>query len=122
MFSLPPEVRSGFVAKPRVRSALFLGSRLLVLGFLAGGVIQTIGNNESLAAIDLPGQTVALAIKDGLLTATFSDRTDDETLNAAIPGLVAKGVQAVSLRGAPVRNVTAFSGMAGLKGLDICGT
>ena len=48
---------------------------------------------------------VVIATLDGLLTATFPETTDDAALKAAIPGLVAKGVQSIGLRGVPVRDI-----------------
>ncbi|MBC7637966.1 MAG: hypothetical protein H7251_20460, partial [Acetobacteraceae bacterium] len=49
-----------------------------------------------------------LSRQDGLLTATFMDGTDDATLLQALPMLAARSVQAVSLRGAQVRDLRAL--------------
>ena len=49
------------------------------------------------AALDK--QIVTVETIDGVILATFTDRADDAALEAAIPELVALGVQAVSLRG-----------------------
>lgn len=72
--------------------------------------------------VEAPNQDVAIEAKDGLLTATFSDRTDDSVLRAAVPGLVAKGVQSINLHGAPVRDIGLLANFPGLKALDLGGT
>jgi hypothetical protein len=71
-----------------------LGCLLFILT-LAWVVAGAATERASLASIELANQDVSFATKDGLLTATFSETTDDAALNAAIPALVAKGVQAV---------------------------
>src|SRR4249919_1230722 len=88
--------RSGTVSRRLRNDNSWLGCLLFVLvstSIVAGVTTQ----HPSLASIELPSQAVSFATKDGLLTATFSENTDDAALNAAIPALVAKGVQAVSL-------------------------
>src|SRR3984885_1909859 len=60
--------------------------------------------------------------RDGLVTATFSDRTDDDAIAAAVPQLIRRGVQSIVLRGAPVRDLGPLAGISGLKMLDISGT
>src|SRR5580658_2658338 len=96
----------------------YLSLPLILVAIAAGGII----GHPALAAIDLPDPGFSIAMRDGLITATFSEQTDDAVLNTAVPELIAKRVQAVSLRGAPVRNLDLFARMKTLKGLDICGT
>ena len=96
---------------------------LVLAGFALAWCLAGIATEQpSLASLGPSAQDIAFATKDGLLTATFPDTTDDAALNAAIPVLVAKGVQAVSLRGAPVRNIGPVADLASLRTLDICGT
>jgi Leucine-rich repeat (LRR) protein/membrane-associated phospholipid phosphatase len=70
----------------------------------------------------IAGQDVSVEMVDGLLTATFSDRADDAVLAARLPALIANGVEAVSLRGAPVQDLRPLARMTRLKALDLCGT
>ena len=74
------------------------------------------------AAAALDKQIVTVAMQNGLLVATFTDRADDASLEAAVPELAALGVQAISLRGTPVRDMSPLSVLKQLKTLDICGT
>src|SRR6202453_83547 len=52
-----------------------------------------IEENPSAVAMAAPAQGYSIAIKDGLLTGTFLEMTDDNVLIAAIPDLIANGVQ-----------------------------
>jgi len=52
-----------------------------------------------------------LSMQDGLLTATFVDGTDDAALLQALPALALRNVQAISLRGAPVRDLRALTAL-----------
>jgi hypothetical protein len=73
--------------------------------------------------VNIPvGVKIAVAPKDGLLTATFSDQTDDAALNAALPAMLASNVQSVVLHGAPVRDLHPLARMTALKALDLGGT
>jgi len=91
--------------------------RLAVAGFLAGSGIPLCD------AVTVPvSQPVAVEMKDGLLTATFSDRTDDAALAAAVPALIVQGVQAISLRGAPVQTIAPLAALVDLRSLDLRGT
>ena len=49
--------------------------------------------------------------RGGLLTAVFSDRTDDGALAAAVPDLIAKGVVSVALRAAPIKDFARLARM-----------
>jgi len=68
------------------------------------------------------GVDIAVAPKDGLLTAIFSDQTDDAALNAALPALLANNVQSIVLHGAAVRDLHPLARMTALQALDIGGT
>jgi membrane-associated phospholipid phosphatase len=70
----------------------------------------------------LPARAVSVEVKDSLITATFSDRTDDAALAAAVPALIAKGVESVNLRGAPVQDIRPLERMTKLKELNLCAT
>src|SRR5665213_1728525 len=60
--------------------------RRLLFGFaLVSIVAGAVPETASQAAVELPGQGVSFTMKDGMLTATFADTTDDAALNAAIP-------------------------------------
>jgi Leucine-rich repeat (LRR) protein/membrane-associated phospholipid phosphatase len=91
---------------------------LVLVGIVPGASLEA----PSLVSADVLGQNVSVEMKDGLLTATFSDGTDDAVLRAALPALIAQGAQAISLRGAPVQNVGPLAGMTGLRDLDLSGT
>jgi membrane-associated phospholipid phosphatase len=67
-------------------------------------------------------QDVVVEIDNGLLTATFSDQTDDAALAAALPGLIGRGVESINLRGAPIRELRPISRFTGLKELNLSGT
>jgi membrane-associated phospholipid phosphatase len=67
-------------------------------------------------------QDVLLEMDEGLLTANFSDQTDDTALSAALPGLIARGVEHVNLRGAPIHDLRPLSHFSGLKELNLSGT
>jgi membrane-associated phospholipid phosphatase len=73
-------------------------------------------------SFEMATQGVLVETTDGLVTAVFPDRTDDATLKAAIPYLVAKDVQSIRLRGSAVQDIGPLATMAGLKVLDISGT
>src|ERR1700676_1934456 len=79
--------------------------RLLCVLTLAWIVAGFVPKNSSQASIETESPDVSFTTKDGMLTATFSEMTEDAELDAAIPALIARGVQAVSLRRAPVRNI-----------------
>jgi Leucine-rich repeat (LRR) protein len=70
----------------------------------------------------LDKQIATISNVDGTVVATFTDRADDAALLAAIPELLAQGVQAVSLRGTPVHDMTPLERLVHLKSLDICGS
>ena len=93
--------------------------RLMRMIALAGIAAIAPPRRPSFAAANLAEQEVSIATKDGLLTATFSERTDDSILNASIPALAEAGVQAVSLRGAPVRDMRSFTPLASRYALDV---
>lgn len=97
-------------------------SSLLCLMLLFGPVSGIAQESASGALFETASQVMSVESKDGLTTATFSDRTDDMAFRAAVPYLLASGVQSISLRGAPVVDVGALARMTGLKVLDISGT
>lgn len=68
------------------------------------------------------GQGVTLETRDGLLTATFPEASDETVLRAVVPELAARGVRAVSLHGASVQDTRALAGLPELIALDISGT
>ena len=84
------------------------------------GTVPSVGlEAPSLVSAERPGQDVSVEMKDGVLTATFSDEVDDAALRAILPALAARDVQSISLRGAPVRDIEPLAGMTGLKALEI---
>ena len=109
-------------------------ARLLALVFAAASAglaavpcTAAVTPGSTMAVSASPGSTaigvdIAVAPKDGLLTATFSDQTDDAALSAALPGLLTSNVQSVVLHGAPVRDIRPLARMIALKGLDLGGT
>jgi Leucine-rich repeat (LRR) protein/membrane-associated phospholipid phosphatase len=112
-----------------VRSAVAVASHAAAwLGFLLFllvlvGTVPGVGlETPSLVSAESPGQDVAVETKDGLLTATFSEGTDDAVLRAALPGLIAQGTQSISLRGTPVQDVGPLAGLTSLRALDLNGT
>lgn len=102
--------------------AAFTG--LLVIAFVRStepGMILGSGDG----APELPAPTASrptIEQRGGLLTAVFSDRTDDGALAAAVPDLIAKGVVSVALRAAPIKDLRPLGRMTQLTSLDICGT
>lgn len=92
---------------------------VVLLGLTCAGMASALAlqTSQAQASADF-----TVEVKDGLLTATFSDFTDDAALRAALPGLAARGVESLTLRGAPVSDLRLLTGMAGLKALDISGT
>lgn len=92
-----------------------------VLG-LTGILVGTMDASPSLAATLTATPDFAVARQDGLLTAVFASTTDDAALTATLPALSDIGVQAISLRGAPVRDIRPLARLVGLKALDISGT
>ncbi len=65
---------------------------------------------------------VTVTVHDGMRTATFLETIDDAALRAAIPDLIARGVEAVVLRKAPIRDVQPLANMATLRSLNLSGT
>jgi Leucine-rich repeat (LRR) protein/membrane-associated phospholipid phosphatase len=101
--------------------AAWLGLLLFLL-VLVGTVPGLSLENPTLISTERPGQDVSIEMKDGLQTAAFSDESDDAVLRDALPALIARGVQSISLRGAPVRDIGPLSSMTDLKLLDLGGT
>jgi membrane-associated phospholipid phosphatase len=95
---------------------------VLILMIIAGTVPSVGLETRSLVALEHVDQTVAIESRDGLLTAVFSDGTDDAALRAALPALIAQRTQSISLRGAPVRDIGPLAGIASLQSLDLSGT
>ena len=97
-------------------SLLFSVPRLTRRGLLATGLWSGVAAGQ-----EAPPE-FSVVVQNGLLTAVFADGTTDVGLTSALPMLSAKSVQAVSLRGAPVRDIRALTGLATLRSLDICGS
>jgi Leucine-rich repeat (LRR) protein/membrane-associated phospholipid phosphatase len=122
---LPLPQRSAVTSsRVRVRRGWLLSFSILALAILAlsilAGASPSIGVEPS-----SPGsfsRDWSIDTRDGLVTATFSDRTDDDAIAAAVPQLIRRGVQSIVLRGAPVRDLGPLAGISGLKMLDISGT
>jgi membrane-associated phospholipid phosphatase len=93
---------------------------LMLIGSAPGFSVEPPSTASS--APVLPTRAVSVEVKDSLITATFSDRTDDGALAAAVPALIAKGVESVNLRGAPVQDIRPLARMSKLKELNLCGT
>jgi Leucine-rich repeat (LRR) protein/membrane-associated phospholipid phosphatase len=101
-----------------------LWSVALACGLLLLPLVHPMGH-APLAMVDstkamVPGLT--FEVRDGLLTATLPDGADDTVLAAALPSLMARGVRAVSLHGAPIRDITPLAQLPGLLMLDAAGT
>jgi Leucine-rich repeat (LRR) protein/membrane-associated phospholipid phosphatase len=109
------------VANAAARAGIWLATLLflLLLFGTAPGVTRDIPSRISL---ELTTRDMLVETKDGLVTAIFSERTDDTTLRAAVPYLLAKGVQSITLRGAAIWDLAPLAKMASLKALDISGT
>lgn len=65
---------------------------------------------------------LTLETRDGLLTATLPDGADDTVLTAAMPTLLTRGVRAIALHDAPIRDITPLAQLTGLVALDAAGT
>ena len=101
-----------------VRAGCLLAALLLTglsFGAFAPNVLQAI-------AAEVPKWEPTFATQDGLLTAIFPESTDDAALRAAVPSLIARGVQSVNLRGLPIRDIRPLAAMTGLRALNLCGT
>ena len=105
------------VTRVGLRSGLLL-FLLMFIGPVRGFSLET----PQAASTEPFNQEVSVEIRDGLLTATFSDRTDDGVLRAALPALVSQGVQSINLHGSPVHDMRLIAGLSGLKALDLSGT
>jgi Leucine-rich repeat (LRR) protein/membrane-associated phospholipid phosphatase len=111
--------------QPRAANAVArVGIGCLILLILMFGTIPAGGRGSTLhgAGLELVSQDMSVEVKDGLITATFSERTEDAAFVAAVPYLIARDVQSVSLRGAPVHDIGPLAKMTGLRALDISGT
>jgi Leucine-rich repeat (LRR) protein/membrane-associated phospholipid phosphatase len=93
---------------------------LLFIGFLSDLGVRA--SPLTPASPESAASEVSVEVRDGLVTATFSDRTDDAALAAAVPGLIVKGVESINLRGAPVQDMRPFARMTKLRELNLCGT
>jgi len=103
----------------RLRLRSFIS--LFLLAFLV--VVPNLGRTASPSGLtEVSGQDIVIEARDGLITATFNDRTDDSVLRAALPDLVAKGVQSINLHGSPVSDSVLLAGIPGLIALDLGGT
>ncbi|HTC08368.1 MAG TPA: hypothetical protein VK726_06280 [Acetobacteraceae bacterium] len=65
---------------------------------------------------------MTLETRAGVLTATLPDGADDAVLTAAMPTLVMRGVRAISLHDAPIRDITPLAQLPGLVTRDAAGT
>lgn len=108
-----------------------LAMRAFLAPFLTMAVVVPVAlmlTNYSLAqmppapAAETGVPDLVIETKDGLVTATFSDRTDDAALLAALPSLATKHVESLILRGAPIRDGRGFARLTDLKALDLTGT
>ena len=119
MIGFTPSVRRDDFAAPRagIRPG-FLLFLFIFMGSFPGFSLE----KPQAGSTDPLSQDVSVETRDGLLTATFSDRTDDGVLRAALPALVAQGVRSISLRGAPVHDLRLIAGLAGLQALDLSNT
>ncbi|MEA2740530.1 MAG: large repetitive protein [Acetobacteraceae bacterium] len=103
------------------RAAACLGW-VLFLCIAVAAIPGSSGETLPPRASESASRGVSIETKDGLVTATFSERTDDAGLAAAVPYLVARGVRSILLRAAPLRDIGPLARMSGLQALDICGT
>lgn len=98
--------------------ALGLACGLLPLPYPAGHAALAPAMAES--ANTVSGLT--LGLRDGLLTATLPDGADDATLAAVMPTLRARGVRALFLHGAPIRDIAPLAQLPGLVVFDAAGS
>jgi Leucine-rich repeat (LRR) protein/membrane-associated phospholipid phosphatase len=115
-------IRAGMMRLCRVRLLLLVAASVTCLGTLAFAQTGRLPFNPAPVTLAPISREVSVGVKNGLLTATFSDRTDDDVLKAVVPTLIAEGVQSINLAGAPVRDLTPLMAMTGLKALDLRGT
>jgi len=113
---------AGVTRLGRVRLLLLMAVAVTCLGTPAFGQTSRLPPNPAPVTLAPISREVSVGVKNGLLTATFSDRTDDDVLRAVVPTLIAQGVQSLNLAGAPVRDLTPLTAMTGLKALDLRGT
>jgi Leucine-rich repeat (LRR) protein/membrane-associated phospholipid phosphatase len=106
----------------RVRLLLLVAVAVTCLGTLAFAQTSKLPSSPAPVTLAPISREVSVGVKNGLLTATFSDRADDDVLKAVVPTLIAEGVQSINLAGAPVRDLTPLMAMTGLKALDLRGT
>jgi membrane-associated phospholipid phosphatase len=116
MRALRPSPRRARAAFSRARA----GPGWLLLLFILPGISPCFGLEPS--PVGPLSQYCSIDSRDGLVTATCSDRTDDDALAAAVPQLIARNVQSIVLHGAPVRDLGPLARMPSLKLLDIGGT
>jgi membrane-associated phospholipid phosphatase len=101
-------------------SRVWPGPGWTLLLFILAGIAPGFGLEPS--PVGPLSQDCSIDTRDGLVTATCSDRTDDDALAAVVPQLIAHHVQSIVLRGAPVRDVGPLARMSTLRLLDISGT
>jgi Leucine-rich repeat (LRR) protein/membrane-associated phospholipid phosphatase len=106
----------------RIVAGRWTDPRLWLVLLVAGGGPAFGADSPSLASTRQNGLTLSIETKDGMLTATFQEQTDDEALRSAVPAMVANNVQAINLRGTPLVDISPLVKMTGLKALDISGT
>jgi Leucine-rich repeat (LRR) protein/membrane-associated phospholipid phosphatase len=106
---------------PNALSSTRVGLKLLPIIVLFSATIPGV-SLEAPAPSGPVIQDLSVETRDGLLTATFAEPTDDAALKAAAPYLIAKSIQAINLHGAPVQDITPLAKLTGLKTLDISGT
>lgn len=85
-------------------------------------VVSAHAQTKGVDPLDAAMSDVIFETKDGLLTATFSERTDDAALAAAVPSLIAREVESLNLRSAPIRDGRVLGRLTQLKELNLAGT
>lgn len=70
----------------------------------------------------LASPPIQITMEDGLPAVFFPPGTDDATLAEAVPELASRGVQAINLRGAPIRDIRPLTKIEGLRSLNLSGT
>jgi Leucine-rich repeat (LRR) protein len=95
---------------------------MAMLFVFAGALAGASPDDQPRGAAASLGPAAVIEARDGLLTAVFSDRADDAALAAALPDMIARRVQAISLRGVPIHDIRSLAGLTSLRMLDLRGT
>ena len=95
----------------------------MLLSLMTAGTVPALAADaQTPPSAESPISTVTFETKNGVLNALFLEQTDDAALKAAMPRMIASGVEAITLRNAPVRDASPLAGLTNLKSIDLSGT